>query len=94
MSPHIIFNLHLVLGYVAWLLCFRAYLLPSLKSMDQVEAHRAIATLHSFRFANEYPFIPLPMIFPSGHRVWRVKQALWRYFRQSLRDDCGLFSSW
>jgi|GEM_PF-5271274 len=59
MSPHIIFNLHLVLGYVAWLLCFRAYLLPSLKSMDQVEAHRAIATLHSFRFANEYPFIPI-----------------------------------
>ena len=50
MSPHIIFNLHLVLGYVAWLLCFRAYLLPRLKSMDQVAAQRAIATLHSFRF--------------------------------------------
>jgi hypothetical protein len=50
MSPEIIFNLHLILGYVAWLLCFRAYLLPRLKSMDQVEAHRAIATLHSFRF--------------------------------------------
>jgi len=50
MSPQIIFNLHLVLGYVAWLLCFRAYLLPRLKSMDEVEAHGAIATLHSFRF--------------------------------------------
>src|ERR1700730_15012899 len=50
MSLQIIFNLHLVLGYVAWLLCFRAYLLPRLKLMDQVEAHRAIATLHSFRF--------------------------------------------
>jgi hypothetical protein len=50
MSPKIIFNLHLVLGYVAWLLCFRAYLLPRLKSMNQFEAHRAIATLHSFRF--------------------------------------------
>jgi hypothetical protein len=50
MSPQIIFNLHLVLGYVAWLLCFRAYLLPRLKSMDLVAAQRAIATLHSFRF--------------------------------------------
>jgi hypothetical protein len=50
MSPETIFNLHLILGYIAWLLCFRAYLLPRFKSMDQVEAHRAIATLHSFRF--------------------------------------------
>src|SRR5580698_1222990 len=50
MSPRTIFNLHLILGYVAWLLCFRAYLVPRLRSMDQVEAHRAIATLHSFRF--------------------------------------------
>lgn len=50
MSPETIFRLHLVLGYVAWLLCFRAYLLPKLKSMDQIDAHRAIATLHSFRF--------------------------------------------
>ena len=50
MSPETIFRLHLVLGYVAWLLCFRAYLLPKLKSMDQIEAHSAIATLHSFRF--------------------------------------------
>ena len=50
MSPETIFNIQLVLGYVAWLLCFRAYLLPKLKAMDRVEAHRAIATLHSFRF--------------------------------------------
>jgi hypothetical protein len=50
MSPKFIFNLHLILGYVAWLLCFRAYFLPRLRSMDRVEAHRAIATLHSFRF--------------------------------------------
>ena len=50
MSPETIFNIQLVLGYVAWLLCFRAYLLPKLKVMDRVEAHRAIATLHSFRF--------------------------------------------
>lgn len=45
-----LFQTHLVLGYVAWLLCFGAYILPWLRSMDRVEAHRAIATLHSFRF--------------------------------------------
>jgi len=50
MSPEIIFNLHLILGYVAWLLCFSMYVMPRLKSMDQVAAQRAIATLHSFRF--------------------------------------------
>ena len=50
MSPANIFTLQLVLGYVAWLLCYRAYLWPRLKAMDRVDAHRAIATLHSFRF--------------------------------------------
>jgi hypothetical protein len=50
MSPEIIFQIHLVLGYVAWLLCFGVYIWPRLKSMDRVEAQRAIATLHSFRF--------------------------------------------
>jgi hypothetical protein len=50
MSPQIIFQLQLVLGYVAWLLCFSAYFWPRLKAMDQVGAQRAIATLHSFRF--------------------------------------------
>jgi hypothetical protein len=50
MSPQTIFNLHLILGYVAWLLCFGVYVMPKLKSMDLVAAQRAIATLHSFRF--------------------------------------------
>jgi len=50
MSPELIFQLHLVLGYVAWLLCFRVYVWPKLKSMGPFEAQRAIATLHSFRF--------------------------------------------
>jgi hypothetical protein len=50
MSPQIIFLMHLVLGYVACLLCFSVYILPKLKSMDRVESQRAIATLHSFRF--------------------------------------------
>jgi len=50
MSQQLIFQTHLVLGYVAWLLCFRAYLMPRLRLMDAVAAQRAIATLHSFRF--------------------------------------------
>jgi hypothetical protein len=50
MSTETIFQIHLVLGYVAWLLCFGAYIWPRLKSMEPVEAQRAIATLHSFRF--------------------------------------------
>jgi hypothetical protein len=50
MSAETIFRIHLVSGYVAWLLCFGAYLWPRLKSMDRAEAQRAIAMLHSFRF--------------------------------------------
>jgi hypothetical protein len=50
MSPTIIFQLQLVLGYVAWLLCIVVYVFPRLRAMDRVEAQRAIATLHSFRF--------------------------------------------
>ena len=50
MSTETLFQIHLVFGYVAWLLCFGVYIWPWLKSMDRVEAHRAIATLHSFRF--------------------------------------------
>jgi hypothetical protein len=50
MLPETIFRLHLILGYVAWLLCFGVYIMPRLKSMDPVAAQRAIATLHSFRF--------------------------------------------
>lgn len=50
MSPTVIFDTHLILGYVAWLLCFAAYIWPRLRSMDRVAAQRVIATLHSFRF--------------------------------------------
>jgi hypothetical protein len=50
MSAQTLFRIHLVFGYVAWLLCFGAYIWPWLKVADRVEAHRAIATLHSFRF--------------------------------------------
>jgi hypothetical protein len=50
MAPKIIFDLHLVLGYVAWMLFTNVYILPRLKAMSPIEAQRAIATLHSFRF--------------------------------------------
>ena len=50
MSPATIFRIHLVLGYVPWLLCFGAYVWPRLSAMEPIAAHRAIATLHSFRF--------------------------------------------
>jgi hypothetical protein len=50
MSPATVFQLHLLLGYAPWLLCFAAYAWPRLKAMDGLEAQRAIATLHSFRF--------------------------------------------
>src|SRR5258708_19000663 len=75
MSPEIIFNLHLILGYVAWLLCFRAYLLPRLTSMEQVEGHRAIATVHSFRFFGLVFILPgvvgnLPASFATFAAYW------------------------
>ena len=58
MSPATVFQIHLILGYVPWLLCFGAYVWPRLKSMDPVEAQRAIATLHSFRFFGLVFIIP------------------------------------
>src|SRR5262249_16283313 len=50
MSPETLFRIHLVLRYVAWFLCFSAYIWPRLKATDGIEAQRSIATLHSFRF--------------------------------------------
>jgi len=50
MSPQPLFQTHLVLGYVACLLCFGTYILPRLKLMDRFAAQRVIATVHSFRF--------------------------------------------
>jgi hypothetical protein len=50
MTPVNLFRIQLVLGYVAWLLCFGVYIWPRLKAMDRFDAQRAIATLHSFRF--------------------------------------------
>jgi hypothetical protein len=50
MSVETLFQIHLVLGYVAWLLLFGTYIWPKLTAMRRFDAQRAIATLHSFRF--------------------------------------------
>ena len=75
MSPETIFRIQLLLGYVAWLLCFRAYLWPRLKSMDLAAAQRAIATLHSFRFFGLVFILPgvvgnLPASFAPFAAYW------------------------
>jgi hypothetical protein len=76
MSPDILFQTHLVLGYVAWLLCFGVYILPRLESMDHVEAQRAIATVHSFRFFGLVFILPgivgpnLPVDFATFAAYW------------------------
>ena len=58
MSTETIFRIHLVLGYVAWLLCFGTYIWPWMRSMQRDEALRAIATLHGFRFFGLVFLIP------------------------------------
>ena len=75
MPTEILFQTHLVLGYVAWLLCFGAYGLPWLRSMDRVAAQRAIATLHSFRFFGLVFILPgvvgnLPASFATFAAYW------------------------
>jgi len=76
MSPERLFQIHLVSGYVAWLLCFRAYLWPKLKSMAPLDAQRAIATLHSFRFFGLVFMLPgvvgpnLPASFATFAAYW------------------------
>ena len=50
MPPEMLFQIQLVLGYVACLLWFRVYAFPKLKSMERFDAQRVIATIHSFRF--------------------------------------------
>jgi hypothetical protein len=82
MSPRIIFQLQLALGYVAWLLCFRAYILPRLKTMDPAAVQRAIATLHSFRFFGLVFILPgfvganLPASFATFAAYWDFATGL------------------
>lgn len=75
MSAETIFRIQLILGYIAWLLCFRAYVLPRLKLVDGIDAQRAIATLHSFRFFGLVFIVPgvvgnLPASFAPFAAYW------------------------
>ena len=82
MSTQLIFQTHLVLGYAAWGLCFGAYIWPRLKAMDSVEAQRAIATLHSFRFFGLVFIVPgvvspdLPTSFAAFAAYWDFATGL------------------
>jgi hypothetical protein len=76
MSPETLFRIQLVLGYVAWLFCFSGYILPRLRSMDRVEAHRAIATLHSFRFFGLVLILP-GVVGPNLPADFAVFAAYW-----------------
>ncbi len=58
MKMEYLFELHLVLGYVAWLLVFSAYILPKFRTMKRFDVLRAIAALHSFRFFGLVFLIP------------------------------------
>ncbi len=72
MPPQAIFLIHVVLGYVAALLLIGTYVLPKLKSLDRIDALRAIATFHSFRFFGLVFILPgvvganLPAAFATG----------------------------
>jgi hypothetical protein len=82
MAPETVFQLHLVLGYVAWLLLFGVYVLPRLRSMDRIEAQRAIATVHSFRFFGLVFILPgvvgpnLPADFAAFAAYWDLATAV------------------
>lgn len=47
MSPAIVFQVHLLLGYLPWLLCFGLYIWPKLKSMERAGAEIRNATAGS-----------------------------------------------
>jgi hypothetical protein len=78
MSPEILFQTHLIFGYVAWLLCFGAYIWPRLKAMDHFDAQRAIATLHSFRFFGLVFMLP-GVVGPNLPASFAVFAAYWDF---------------
>lgn len=75
MHPQTLFQIHLVAGYAAWLLCFGAYAWPWLRSMERDRALRVIATLHGFRFFG-LVFV-LPGVVGSGLPASFAAPAAW-----------------
>ena len=82
MSAETLFRIHLALGYAAWLLCFFAYIWPWLKSKERIEAHRAIATVHSFRFFGLVFLVPgiVGLDMPAGFATF----AAWGDFATGI----------
>ncbi len=76
MTPETIFRVHLIFGYIAWLLFFVAYVMPKLRSMGWMDAQRAIATLHSFRFFGLVFILPgvVGTLPGSLYRVFRLRR--------------------
>jgi len=82
MHPETLFQIHLVAGYAAWLLCFGAYVWPWLKSMERDQALRAVATLHGFRFFG-LVFI-LPGVVGTGLPAGFATPAAWGDFATGM----------
>ena len=82
MLPKDIFRIDMLLGYLAWALCIATYVWPRLRSMDRVEAHRAIATFNSFRFFGLVFLLPgfvgpnLPAAFAAPAAYWDLGTAV------------------
>jgi hypothetical protein len=89
MSPDSLFNIHLVLGYVACLLCFSLYVWPKLKSMDSFDVQRVIAPIHSFRLFGLVFILPgvvgpnLAASFATLPPMVTLQPVCWRFWRFS-----------
>lgn len=77
-----VFRLQLIFGYLAWLFCYFLYIQPRLRTMPRANLHRAIATLHAFRFYGLVFLVPgavssaLPVSFASFAAWWDFATAL------------------
>lgn len=71
-----IFNIDMALGYLAWALLIATYIWPRLRAMERVEAQRAIATFHSFRFFGLIFLLP-GFVGPDLPEGWAAQAAYW-----------------
>jgi len=72
MPMAIIFQVQMMLGYVAWLVWLLSYGLPRARTMPPEAVHRAIATLHGFRFFGLVFIVPgvVGPHLPAGFAVY------------------------
>jgi len=74
MPVQAIFLIDLALGYLAAALVVATYVWPRLRTLQPVQAHRAIATLHSFRFFGLVFLLP-GFVGPNLPHVFAVDAA-------------------